>query len=403
MDLNFINNLVKQNNSKIVLLVMDGLGGLPLDENGQTELESAKTPNLDRLSKKSICGLQIPVGNSITPGSGPGHLGLFGYNPIKYQVGRGVLAATGIGFDLKPGDIAARGNFATIDEDGNVTDRRAGRIPSEKNKELCELLCEKIDIPGVDVFIETVKEYRFLLVLRGKDLKSNIFDTDPQQLGVQPLKAKPTNPDSVNTADIVNEFLRQAKYILKDQKPANMVLLRGFSEKPDWPRFPEVFGLKSAAIASYPMYRGLAGLIGMDNLEIKEGSIEEEFNVLKNNWKKYDFFFVHIKKTDSYGEDGNFDSKVKIIEQVDSMIPLLLDLNPDVILITGDHSTPSLLKYHSWHPVPVLLYSKYCRADNCESFGERECMKGGLGVRFPAEDLMPLALANAKRLAKFGA
>ena len=356
MDLNFINNLVKQNNSKIVLLVMDGLGGLPLDENGQTELESAKTPNLDRLSKKSICGLQIPVGNSITPGSGPGHLGLFGYNPIKYQVGRGVLAATGIGFDLKPGDIAARGNFATIDEDGNVTDRRAGRIPSEKNKELCELLCEKIDIPGVDVFIETVKEYRFLLVLRGKDLKSNIFDTDPQQLGVQPLKAKPTNPDSVNTADIVNEFLRQAKYILKDQKPANMVLLRGFSEKPDWPRFPEVFGLKSAAIASYPMYRGLAGLIGMDNLEIKEGSIEEEFNVLKNNWKKYDFFFVHIKKTDSYGEDGNFDSKVKIIEQVDSMIPLLLDLNPDVILITGDHSTPSLLKYHSWHPVPVLLY-----------------------------------------------
>lgn len=403
MDLDFISKLVKQNNSKIVLLVMDGIGGLPSEENGRTELETANTPNFDNLAKKSICGLQIPVGNGITPGSGPGHLGIFGYNPIKYQVGRGILAATGIGFDLKPDDVAARGNFATIDENGNVKDRRAGRISSEKNKELCELLCENINIPGIDVFIETVKEHRFLLVLRGEGLKGNIIDTDPQEIGVKPLRAKPTNPESEKTAEIVNEFLEQAKNILSDQTPVNMVLLRGFSKKPDWPSFPEVFGLKSAAIACYPMYKGLAGLIGMKNLEITDDTIEEEFNVLEKNWEKYDFFFVHVKKTDSYGEDGNFDSKVKIIEQVDSMIPRLLDLNPDVIIVTGDHSTPSLLKYHSWHPVPVLLYSKYCRADDCESFGERECIKGGLGARFPAVDLIPLALANAKRLEKFGA
>jgi len=403
MDLDFIKKLIKKNDSKIVMLVMDGLGGLPIKEDGLTELETAKTPNLDRLAKKSICGLQIPVGNGITPGSGPGHLGIFGYNPIKYQVGRGVLAATGIDFDLKPGDVAARGNFATIDENGNVKDRRAGRISSEKNKELCKLLCENINIPGIDVFIETVKEHRFLLVLRGEGLKGNIIDTDPQEIGATPLRAKPRNPDSKKTAEIVNEFLEQAKNILSDQNPANMVLLRGFSEKPDWPGFPDVFGLKSAAIASYPMYRGLAGLIGMKNLETEDDTIEEEFNLLEKNWDKYDFFFVHVKKTDSYGEDGNFDSKVKTIEQVDSMIPRLLNLNPDVIIVTGDHSTPSLLKYHSWHPVPVLLYSKYCRADSCESFGERECIKGGLGARFPAVDLMPLALANAKRLEKFGA
>lgn len=402
MDLDFISKLTKKNNSKIVMLVMDGIGGLPIKEDGATELETANTPNLDNLSKKSICGLQTPVGNGITPGSGPGHLGLFGYNPIKYQVGRGVLAALGIGFDLKPNDVAARGNFGTIDEKGNVTDRRAGRISSEKNQELCEMLCENINLCDTELIIKTVKEHRFLLVLRGEGLSGDLIDTDPQELGVKPLDPKGKNPDAGKTVEIVKDFINQASKVLKDEYPANMVLLRGFSKKPNWPSFPEVFGLKSAAIAAYPMYKGLARLIGMDILETGQ-TIEEEIKTLEENWDKYDFFFLHVKKTDSYGEDGNFDSKVKVIEETDKLIPHLNNLNPDVIITTGDHSTPSLLKYHSWHPVPILLYSKYCRPDNCKKFGERECMKGGLGTRFPAEDLMPLALANAKRLGKFGA
>jgi 2,3-bisphosphoglycerate-independent phosphoglycerate mutase len=402
MDLDFIQKLVKPADTKIVMLVMDGVGGIPLELGGPTELEKAFTPNLDRLASKSICGLQTPVGNGITPGSGPGHLSLFGYDPIKYQVGRGVLAAYGIGFDLKSEDVAARGNFCTIDEKGLITDRRAGRIPNEKNKELCKLLCEKINIPGVEVFVETVKEHRFLLVLRGENLFGEIYNTDPQAIGKTPLDPKSYSPKADKIVNIVKEFLDQTRRILDDEKPANMVLLRGFSKKPSWPSFPDVFCMKSAAIAAYPMYRGLARLIGMDLLETGQ-TISDEFSTLEKNWDDYDFFFVHIKKVDSSGEDGEFNRKVSIIEEVDKEIPRLMKLNPDVIIVTGDHSTPSLLKAHSWHPVPVLIYSQHCRPDNVEKFGERNCVTGGLGPRLPAIDLMPIAMANALRLEKFGA
>ncbi len=402
MNLDFIKKLSKKNDSKIVMLVMDGIGGLPSESDGKTELETANTPNLDNLAKKGICGLHNPVGNGITPGSGPGHLGIFGYNPIKYQVGRGVLAANGIGFNLKKGDVAARGNFATIDNNGKVEDRRAGRISSEKNKELCEKLCRKISLCDTDLFIETVKEHRFLLVLRGKDLSGKIHDTDPQEIGAKPFDAKAYSKEAEKTVSIVNDFINKAKDALKDEKPANMVLLRGFSQIPNWPSFPETFGLKSAAIAAYPMYKGLAKLIGMDLLDSAD-TVESEFEILEEKWNEYDFFFLHVKKTDSYGEDGNFNSKVKEIEKIDKLIPRITNLDPDVIIVTGDHSTPSFLKYHSWHPVPTIIYSKQCRPDNVKNFGERECIKGGLGPRFPAEDLLPLALANAKRLDKFGA
>ena len=401
MDLDFIRKLTKPADTKIVLLVIDGLGGLPRERDNLTELEKAYTPNLDSLAARGICGLQQPVAPGITPGSGPGHLALFGYDPIKYQVGRGVLAALGINFDLKPQDIAARGNFCTIDGDSRIVDRRAGRIPTDKNKELCKLLRD-IKLPGVDVFIETVKEYRFLLVLRGEGLSDNLIDTDPQMVGKKSLQPRGLSTDAEKTAKLVTNFIEQAKEKLKNQKPANMVLLRGFSRKPDWPLINDVFGLKAAAIAAYPMYRGLAKLVGMKILETGE-KIKDEFDTLADNWDKFDFFYVHIKKSDSAGEDGDFDRKVSVIEEVDRELPRLIDLNPDVIIVTGDHSTPSLLKYHSWHPVPVLLWSKYCRADKVEQFGERACITGGLGPRFPAMDLMPLALANASRLEKFGA
>jgi len=403
MEFDMINRLLSgENKNKIILLVLDGLGGLPMEEGGLTELEAANTPNMDALAKKSILGLHQSIRSGITPGSGPAHLSLFGYDPVKYVVGRGVLSALGIDFDLRKEDVAARGNFCTVDENGLITDRRAGRIPSEVGERLCDKLNERVNIPGVEVFLRPVKEYRFLLVIRGEDLKANIQETDPQILGKKPLPAKALDVESEKASQVMQEFIRQAEELLKDESPANMVLLRGIAQMPDWPKFPEVFGLKSVAIAMYPMYRGVAKLVGMDSPPALQ-SYEEEIDLLEQKWEDYDFFFVHIKKTDSYGEDGNFDKKVHEIEKVDALLPRILALDPSVLIITGDHSTPCLMKTHSWHPVPVLLYGKVCRPDGVDKFGERACLQGGLGVRFPAYDLLPLALAHAGRLEKFGA
>jgi len=407
MELEFIQQLTEPGETKkVVLLVLDGLGGLPLGPGGLTELESADTPNLDALAARSICGLQEPVGPGITPGSGPGHLGLFGYDPLKYQIGRGVLSALGIDFDLKEGDVAARGNFCTVDETGNVVDRRAGRIPSEKNERLCELL-RQIELPGARLFVRTVKEYRLLLVLRAEGLGAEglgaeVSDTDPQETGVEPLEPKPLSKDSEETAQLVKRFLQQARDILADHRPANMVILRGFSKRPTWPLLSNVYSLRAAAIARYPMYRGVARLVGMKTLGPAE-SVEEEFDVLEKNWEDHDFFFVHVKRIDSAGEDGDFERKAALIEEADAQAPRLLELEPDVLVVTGDHSTPSKMKYHSWHPVPVMLWSEHCRPDRVQKFGERDCLSGGLGARIPAVDLMPLAMAHAGRLKKFGA
>jgi 2,3-bisphosphoglycerate-independent phosphoglycerate mutase len=401
VNLDFVRDLVEPTDSKIVLLVMDGLGGLAIEPGGPTELEAAHTPNLDDLAAQGICGLQQPVASGITSGSGPGHLALFGYDPIKYQVGRGVLAGLGIDFELTSQDVAARGNFCTIDEAGRVVDRRAGRISSEKNRELCALLRE-IKLPGVKLFVETVKEYRLLLVLRGKGLAPELTDTDPQTVGEAPLEPKPLSTQAKHTARLVGSFLEQAREILSSHTPANMVLLRGFSRRPEWPPVGNVFGLRAAAIAAYPMYRGVAQLVGMEVLETGSG-LAEELDVLEKHWDEFDFFFLHAKHTDSAGEDGDFERKVALIEQVDAQVPRLLELDPDVIVVTGDHSTPAALKSHSWHPVPVLLWSNHCRADHVQQFSERACTTGGLGPRFPAVDLMPLALANGMRLKKFGA
>jgi 2,3-bisphosphoglycerate-independent phosphoglycerate mutase len=401
MELDFIRQLIDPNDTKIVLLVLDGVGGLPMETEGLTALEAAETPNLDMLAARSICGLHQPVAAGITPGSGPGHLSLFGYDPIRYQVGRGVLSALGIGFDLTPRDVAARGNFCTLDDEGRVADRRAGRIPSEKNRELCELL-RQIELPNVELFVETVKEYRLLLVLRGDGLSGQIADTDPQDVGERPLEPKPLGSEAEETAQLVQQFLDQARDILADRHPANFMLLRGFAQRPNWPSMEEVFGLRAAAIAAYPMYRGVAQLTGMEVLE-SGTEVEEEFDTLEANWDDFDFFFVHIKRIDSAGEDGDFDRKVALIEEADAMVPRLLDLGPDVVIVTGDHSTPAKMKYHSWHPVPALIWSETCRPDGVARFGERACMTGGLGPRFPATDLMPLALAHADRLEKFGA
>lgn len=388
------------NSSKIVMLVADGLGGLPMEVGGPTELEAAKTPNLDALAKRGVQGASIPVKPGISPGSGPGHLGLFGYDPLKYQIGRGALEATGIGFELKPGDVAIRCNFCTIDAAGNITDRRAGRISSEESAPLAISL-RQVKIPGIEIFVEPVKEHRFVVVFRGEGLGGNVLDTDPQKTGVPALDPRPADAASARTAEVAKEFLAQAKKILAGHPKANFHTMRGFAGKPALPSYKEVYGLKAAAIAVYPMYKGLARLVGMDVIG-KAHTLAEQIDVLEQAWKDYDFFFIHFKYTDSTGEDGNFAEKVQRIEELDSILPRITGLKPDVLIVTGDHSTPSYLKSHSWHPVPTMLVSDCCRPDPHVAFNESTCITGGLG-HFEAQYLMTLALSNAGRLGKYGA
>ncbi len=400
IDLEQISGLAIATPSKIVLLVLDGLGGLPHTETGLTELETAKTPNLDRLAKEGICGMVDPVSAGITPGSAPGHLALFGYDPLRFSVGRGALAAVGIDFELKKGDIAARGNFCTLDQSGIITDRRAGRIPTEKCTELCQLL-DGISINGVAVLVSPVREHRFVVIFRGENLSSELGDSDPQREGVLPKAVVPLSTEAARAAHIANEFIANARDTLAERYPTNMVILRGFAHYPDFPKMSEVFSLKPAAIASYPMYRGLAKVVGMELLSTGT-TIAEKFATFEQHFDSYDFFFIHVKEMDTAGEDGDFDRKVKAIEEVDRALPRLIGLNPDVIVVTADHSTPAVLKGHSWHPVPFLLRSKWCRPDGVEEFSESACAKGSLG-RFPGVDIMPLALANALKLGKYGA
>ena len=392
--------LAIESSSKIVLLVADGLGGLPREPGGPTELEAAATPHLDGLVARNVCGLSIPVAPGITPGSGPGHLGLFGYDPRACTIGRGVLEALGIDFDLGPDDVAARGNFCTVDGDGRITDRRAGRIGSDVARELVGKL-RAVRIEGAEIFVEPVRDYRFVLVIRAPDLGDEVGDTDPGTTGVPPHRPQAQSPASQRTAALLETFISQAAEILKERRPANMITLRGIAKRPPIPQFEEVYRLRAGAIAVYPMYRGLARLVGMTIFR-PGANLADQLEAMHRHWDDADFFFVHYKYTDAAGEDGDFERKIARIEEVDAAIPAILDLAPDVLIVTGDHSTPSSLRSHSWHPVPVLLAATTCRPDAATTFGERACLQGGLG-QIEAKYLLPLALAHAGRLAKFGA
>ncbi len=398
-----IKPLIQKNDSKIILVVLDGVGGLPI--NGKTELEAANTPNLDALARESACGLHVPVAYGITPGSGPGHLGIFGYDPIECQIGRGILEALGLGLEVRKTDVAVRCNYATI-KDGIIVDRRAGRIPTEQSRKLTEKLQSKLSrIDEAELIFAPGMEHRFAVLLRFPEPlepdATMIPDTDPQKEGLAPLYPAPLSKNAEKVSRIAEKLINMAHEILKDEEKANYILTRGFSGMPHIPTFQEAFGLKSLAIATYPMYRGLAKLVGMDTPAI-EGSVEDEIKFLKERYNDYDFFFLHVKKIDSYGEDGNFEGKAARIEEFDKLLPQILELKPDVLIMTGDHSTPALIKGHSWHPVPVLLKSPYVLGGLCSAFSERECTKGELGI-FPAVNLIPLALANSMRLKKFGA
>ena len=399
IDLEQIHDSLASTPSKIVLLVADGLGGLPHPDTRKSELETAHIPNLDALAQRSACGLTTPVEVGIAPGSGPGHLALFGYNPLKYLIGRGALEALGIGVELLPGDVAARGNFCTVDDDGLLTDRRAGRIATALSAPLCERL-DEIEIPGVQLDVFPVQDYRFVLRLRGEGLSEQVEETDPQREGVAPRPATALTPEAERTAGIVQQFVTEAGRILSEEQPANMVLLRGWAQLPNLPDFGEVYHLNPAAIAAYPMYRGLASVANMKIIPTGM-TFGDEVDTLHANWDNHDFFFIHYKPADAAGEDGDFDGKVQTLEALDTHIPRILELQPDVLMVAGDHATPAIMASHSWHPVPFMLHSQLTLGEGVDGFNERACSLGSLG-RIPAETIMLLALSHSGKLGKYG-
>jgi 2,3-bisphosphoglycerate-independent phosphoglycerate mutase len=406
MDLDFLSSLVVQNEKKVILVVLDGVGGLP-GPNGLTTLEAAKTPNLDDLARRGVCGFHDPVAPGITPGSGPAHIGLFGYDPFRYTIGRGVLDTAGTPFEFKAGDLASRLNFATLAADGTIADRRAGRIPDEEGQRVTAKLAAQIkEIEGVQVLLQHVKEYRAAVIFRGKKLDARLCDSDPQRVGQKPLEVAPTEDkptaEALLAAELSNAFIARAKDVLADEPKANFVMMRGFDIYEPLPSFGDLYKWKACAVATYPMYKGVAKLAGMRVVEEGQSTMEEELDLVEREYPGCDFIFLHIKKTDSAGEDGNFDAKLEVIEHFDQLVPHLTALNPAVLFITGDHTTPSRLKSHSWHPVPVCLVAASARTDACTSFSETAFLQGGLG-RIHSTDLMPLLLAHAERLKKFGA
>lgn len=396
-----LSSVARQTESRIVLLVLDGLGDIRTEELPQTPLEMAMIPTLDRLAREGVCGRMIPVAPGLTPGSGAGHLALFGYDPLlpEHQIGRGVLEALGLGLKLSIGDLAVRGNFCTLDAEGRVSDRRAGRISTEATRELCGRLQDAIpEVDGVRVQFHPGEGHRFVALFPKSDLSPEVTDSDPQQSGVPPRSVEATGPDGERTANLANRLVERCVELLEEER-ANGVLLRGFSRPPSLEPLTDRYRLRPAALAAYPLYRGVAQLVGMEVLEAGKG-IDEAVTVLADQFDDFDFFFVHVKPTDQAGEDGNAKAKAAVLEEVDRALPKLLDLRPDVLIVTGDHSTPAAMRSHSWHPVPVLLHSRWADADGVEVFTEQACLAGGLGL-FRARELLGLALAHAGKLEKF--
>ena len=399
IDVEELRDCYTKTSTKMVLLVADGLGGLAHPDTGKSELETANIPNLDALAQKSACGVTTPVLPGVTPGSGPGHLALFGYDPLKHQIGRGALEALGIEVDLQPGDVATRGNFCLVDGEGLLVDRRAGRIPTEFSAPICERL-DRIQIPGVQLDVFSVQDYRFVLRLRGEGLSELVTETDPQVTRAKALEVKAIKPEAQKTADIVNEFVKQAAQLMAEEERANMLLLRGFAQLPSLPAMGEVYRLDPAAIAAYPMYRGLATVAGMNVIPTGK-NFAAEMDTLRANWDKHDFFFIHYKPADAAGENGDFDAKVRCLEELDPFIPDILELGPDVLMVAGDHSTPAIMAAHSWHPVPFMLHSKLTKGEGVPTFDERACALGSIGS-IPATSVMVMGLSHAGKMTKFG-
>ena len=401
IDFPFLNDICRRTDSKIILLVADGLGGLPHPATGKTELETARTPNLDALAFRSACGVTLPVAPGVTPGSGPGHLALFGYDPLKYVIGRGALEALGVGLELGENDVAVRCNFCEVDERGLLTDRRAGRIATAESAPLVDMLAQ-VEIPGVETIVRPVQDYRFVVVFRGEGLGADVSDTDPQRVGAKPLEPKARTSESSKTANAARRFIQAARELLHGRRPANMILMRGFAKRPNWPRFGDAYNLAApGAVAAYPMYRGLANLVGMKTVPTG-ADFDAELDTVESNLDAHDFIFLHYKPADAAGEDGDFDAKVATLEYLDARIPRLLGMGADALAVAGDHSTPAILAAHSWHPVPLMITAESTARLGSPEFGETACRAGYLG-QIPATAAMLQLMAHAGKLDKFGA
>jgi 2,3-bisphosphoglycerate-independent phosphoglycerate mutase len=386
--------------ASILLVVLDGLGGMA-DGEGGTELEAARTPNLDALAAEGATGLLEPVGPGITPGSGPGHLALFGYDPLEFELGRGALSAAGLNIELRPGEVAARANLATLDGQGRVVDRRAGRPDDDEARRIVERLGSSVRIDGVDVRFVLERGHRVLVILSGHGLDPRVGDTDPQAVGVPPIDPRPLDPAAERTAGVVADLDAQVRRSLADEPVANGLLLRGFDAQRALPSFHDRTRMDAAAVAVYPMYRGIARLLGFEILGPPE-DLEGELALLREHRDRFDFTFLHHKDADAAGEDGDRDAKIAGIERLDAVVPDLLALGHGVVAVTGDHATPAQMAAHSWHPVPVLVHAPRVGRDEADRFGERWCRTGGLGRR-PSRELLPVLMACAGRLAKYGA
>lgn len=405
---------------KVVLLILDGVGDVITRDQPRTPLDRAVTPNLDALAARSALGRIVPVAQGVTPGSGPGHLALFGYDPAapETDIGRGVLEALGVGMDVGRGDVLARGNFATADAAGELTDRRAGRPSNDENRRLVAKMQESLDgeglggeeQEGVEARLHAGEGHRFVLRLRGDGLSAELRDTDPQATGVPP-KPPAADGDSPSrearrTVGLVQRVVAAMERALADEEKANRALLRGFSSLPHLAPMNELYRLRCGAFAGYPLYRGVASVCGMDVVECGKG-MGEVVDAVARHWEDFDYFFLHLKKPDMAGEDGDADAKARAIEAADAEIPRLMGLGsgghgPAALAITGDHSTPAPMAAHSWHPVPLLLHSRNCFVDEARRFTELEAIRGHVGT-IPSMHLMGLLLANAGRLAKYGA
>ena len=402
IDFPFLSDICRRTDSKIILLVVDGLGGLPHPATGKTELETARTPHLDALASRSACGVTLPVAHGVTPGSGPGHLALFGYDPLKYVIGRGALEALGVGVELGENDVAVRCNFCDVDERGLLTDRRAGRITSAESAPLADMLA-RVEIPGVETVVRSVRDYRFVVVFRGEGLGADVSDTDPQREGAMPLEPEARTPESSKTADAARRFIQSARDLLGGRRSANMILMRGFAKRPNWQRFDDAYKLTPGAVAAYPMYRGLANLVGMKVVPVPIGAdFDAELDAAESEMDAHDFIFLHYKPADAAGEDGDFGAKVAALEYLDARIPRLLSVGADALAVAGDHSTPAALGAHSWHPVPLMISSESDARLGSPEFGETACRAGYLG-QLPANAVMLQLMARAGKLDKFGA
>ncbi len=405
---------------RILLIIFDGLGDRPVKELGsKTPLEAAPKANLDWFANNGMNGLLDPIGPGIRPGSDTSHLALFGYDPLEVYTGRGPFEAAGVGIELQRGDVAFRCNFASVDENRVLTDRRAGRIKDGTDK-----LAESLDgmkLGRVKVLFRAGTEHRAVLVLRGKGLSPKVTDTDPHEEGQKIPESKPLEPKAKATAKALNAFTRRAYDILsehpvnkarvaKGEAPANMVVARGAGIAPDLPPISEKLGVKAAGIAGVALIKGMFRAVGMDVLEVKgaTGGLDTDMvakaEAALKALETYDLVVVNVKAADLCGHDGRSADKIKVIERIDQMMGhFKANLPPDVIFaFTADHSTPVAVMDHSGDPVPVTIYGDGIRVDEVPHFDERSAAHGSLG-RIRGRDLMPILLNQANRTEKFGA